>query len=372
MENYVKYRRDLHKIPETFFQEYKTSEYIKNVLKDKPCKMIPVAGTGVLAFFDNSKDETIAFRADIDALGITEDKDSEYKSTHEGFMHACGHDGHMAMLLALSDYLAENYKKYKFNIVLIFQPAEESVGGAKPIIESGELDKLNITKIFGYHVWPEEEIGVITTKAGPLMARTSELTVTVNGKSSHVASADMGVDANEVLAHIICDAYKMRQEELPEGTLSLLRFGTVNGGVVRNIIADKAVAAGSLRTFDDGVFDFLLRRLKEICAENDKKFGSTTVIEATEGYPAVMNDPGLYEDYKEIVKRSGAVFKEREMPHMTGEDFAFYQKKWPGVFAFLGVGLVPALHNNRFDFDEKALKYGIDNFVALLDYYNEK
>ena len=372
MENYVKYRRDLHKIPETFYQEFKTSEYIHNILKDMPCKLTSVAKTGWLAFFDNGKEETIAFRADIDALAIQEAKDSEYKSTHDGVMHACGHDGHMAMLLALADHLAENYTKYKFNVVLIFQPAEESQGGAKPIIETGELDKMNISKVFGFHVWPEAPIGTITTRPGPLMARAAELSLHVTGKSAHVASAELGVDANEVLAHIICDAYKMRAEELPEGALSLLRFGIVQGGDVRNILAEKAEAFGSIRAFDDGIFDYMFKRLTEICAENDAKFGSKTEIRCAEGYPAVMNDPALYEEYKEIVKMAGCEFVEKETPHMTGEDFSFYQKKWPGVFGFLGLGFVPALHNNKFDFDEKALKYGIDTFVTLLDYYNNK
>lgn len=372
MENYVKYRRDLHKIPETYFQEVKTSAYIKNVLKDMPCKVIPVAQTGLLAFFDNGKEETIAFRSDIDALGIKEEGNPEYKSTHEGAMHACGHDGHMAMLLSLADHLAENYKKYKFNVVLIFQPAEESIGGAKPIIESGELDKMNISKVYGFHVWPEAPIGTITTKAGPLMARTSEVSLHVSGKSAHVASAELGVDANEVLAHIICDAYEMRAKELPEGTLSLLRFGTVNGGVVRNILADKAEAFGSVRAFDDNVFDYMMKRLDEICKANDEKFGSHTEIVASEGYPAIMNDEKLFNEYKEILKLANVNFIEREKPHMTAEDFAFYQKKWPGVFAFVGLGNAPALHNNKFDFDEKALKAGIDTFIALLEYYNNK
>ena len=150
-----------------------------------------------------------------------------------------------------------------------------------------------------------------------------------------------------------------------------MRFGTVNGGVVRNILADKAEAFGSVRAFDDEAFDYMLKRLREICVENDAKYGSTTEIVATEGYPAIMNDPTLYEDYKVILKNAGVNFVEREMPHMTAEDFAFYQKKWPGVFAFLGLGYVPALHNNQFDFDEKALKYGIDTFIALLDFYNK-
>lgn len=371
MKNYVKYRRDLHQIPETFFNEHATHDYCLNILSAHPCTTETVLGTGILAYFDNGASETIAFRADMDALALPEAKDLPFKSRNEGCMHACGHDGHMSMLLSLSDYLAENYKKFKFNVLLIFQPAEESDGGASKIIASGVLKKYNITRIFGFHVWPGTPMGTVTTKAGPLMARTSELTLRVTGKSAHCATPESGIDANEVLCHIICDAYKMRETELPSDVLSLLRFGVIKGGDVRNIISQTAVAEGSARAFDDTVFDFMLRRLREICAFYDAKYGTKTEVHATDGYPAVMNDPALYEEYKVILKEAGVNFVEYPKPHMTGEDFAFFQKEYPGVFAFVGLGDVPALHNNQFDFDEEALATGVHVFETILTHYNK-
>lgn len=371
MENFVKYRRDLHKIPEIRMEEHKTSAYIQAVLKNHPCKLETVIGTGILAFYDNNAGETIAFRADMDALNLPEVKETEYKSTHPGTMHACGHDGHMSMLLSLSDYLAQNYTKFQFNVLLIFQPAEESIGGAEQIIASGALDKYNITRIFGYHVWPGAPVGTITTKPGPLMARASELTLTVTGKSAHCATPESGIDANEVLVHIINDAYTMRETELPEGTLSLLRFGVIKGGDVRNILAQKAEALGSVRAFDDGVFDFMMKRLTEICAHYDAKYGSKTEIHATTGYPAVMNDEKLFEEFKTVLSENNINFALFPKPHMTGEDFAFFQKKYPGLFAFVGLGDVPALHNNQFDFDERALETGIKGFIGILEHYNK-
>ena len=370
MENYIQYRRDLHQIPETARQEHKTSAYIGAHLAKLNCQVEQVCGTGFTAFFDNGAADTIAFRGDIDALSIPEETGLPFASQN-GCMHACGHDGHMAMLLALCDYLSENHGKYKFNVLCIFQPAEESIGGAKVICESGALTKRNVSKVFGLHLWPKLDKNTIGSRPGPMMAKASEMTLTVHGKSAHCARPDLGIDALSAAADIIAEINAMKKKEIAPGTEYLLHFGKLTAGDAANIVCETATVLGSVRAFDLGVFDFMVGRIREICADVDSRYGTKTDVHLTEGYPPVNNDPELYEDYKKAMAQAGIPLVEADKT-VIAEDFSEYEVRHPGVFGWLGLGDVPSLHNNKFDFDEAVLETGIKAFRGLLDYFNEK
>lgn len=370
LNNLIQYRRDLHQIPETARQEFKTSEYIGAHLAKLNCQVEKICGTGYLAFFDNGAPETIAFRGDMDALSIKEETGLPFASQN-GCMHACGHDAHMSMMLGLCDYLSENHGKYKFNILAIFQPSEESIGGAKVICETGVFEKRHVTKVFGFHVWPKIPANAVGTVAGPMMAQASELTMTVRGKSAHCGRPDLGIDALSAAADIIAEINAMKKKEIPEGTDYLLHFGAMEAGDAPNIICEKATVRGSVRAFDSKVYDFMVKRINEISQDVAQRYGAKVELELTVPYPPVNNDPALYEEYKKAMAQAGIQVVEAEKT-VIAEDFSEYQLRCPGVFGWLGLGDVPSLHNNKFDFDESIMETGVKGFVALLDYFNQK
>ena len=356
----IDHRRALHQIPELQWELPKTMAYLKAALEPMNCTVFaPVEGS-LCAWFDFGQSTAIAFRADCDALPITECTGADYASTHAGSMHACGHDGHMAILLELAERLSKK-QSLPHNVLLIFQPAEESPGGARIICDTGVLESHNVTAVFGAHLWPALEKGVVHTRVNELMSLACELTVDIYGRSSHNAKASAGLDAT---AAAMSFYRQMRDLEasLPSHVYRLLNFGLFRSGTVRNAISAHAHMEGSLRAFQDEVFEHLRSGLFEIAARVEAETGCTVKITLGDGYPAVLNP-------KEMVERVMAIapVKLLEEPTMTSEDFSWYQRHVPGVFFFLGLGEVPALHSDNFNFDEAVLTKGADFFEKLAE-----
>ncbi|MBR5471337.1 MAG: amidohydrolase [Oscillibacter sp.] len=366
MENVIRYRRELHQIPEVGFCEVQTAAYIREHLSKLSCSWEAVGDTGTIAFFNHGAGEAIAFRADIDALSIAEETGLPFASQN-GCMHACGHDAHMAMLLALADHLSAQGGTYRKNILLIFQPAEEMVGtgGAKQICDAGILERFRVTKIFGLHVWPQVKAGTIAVRPGPLMAQAANLELVVRGKSSHCARPDLGIDALAALADMISELNRYKREDIPVGTEYLLHLGTISGGDAGNIVCQNARAEGNIRAFDPPLFDALCQKVQDTAAEIDRRYGTMTEVRIGTVYPPVFNDAALVEAYKTALTDAGIEVLAAEKT-MISEDFSRYQQRVSGVFAFLGLGDVPALHNNRFDFNEELMRVGVRAFIALL------
>lgn len=353
-------RRALHQIPELELTLPKTAAYLKNVLKPLRCTLTCPMGDAVCAFFDFGKEDAIAFRADMDALPVPEETGLPFASKHPGAMHACGHDGHMATLLELARRL-DKKENLPHNVLLIFQPGEESPGGAKPLCQTGILEKHNVKAVFGLHLWPGIEKGVMHTRPGGLMSRASELNVDVYGKSSHIGNAAAGIDATAAAMEFYRQA-RAAEAALPENVFRLLNFGKFESGTVRNALSAHAHLEGSLRAFDDETFNSLRDKLFAIKAEVEEKFGCRVEIWMSQGYPAVSNDPEMVAQVQNI-----ASLKLLEKPSMTSEDFAEYQKRVPGVFFFLGTGDTAALHATTFNFDEEILLKGADLFEKLAE-----
>lgn len=353
-------RRALHQIPELDRNLPETFAYLNGVLSGLNCRVFsPVTGS-LCAFFDFGKPESIAFRADADALPIAEKTGADYASRHVGCMHACGHDGHMAILLELARRLSEK-RSLPHNVLLVFQSAEETTGGAKDICESGVFAEYNVRAIFGLHLWPGLEVGVIASRKQELMARSSEVTVDIYGKSTHIAKAAEGVDALMAAVEFYQKAMEM-ERKLSDSVFRLLKFGKFQSGTVRNALSAHTHMEGSLRAFQDGVFDGLAAGLADIGRAVEETYGCTVKLHLSDGYPAVMNPPALYDRVQNAVP-----FRELESPSMTAEDFSWYQKSLPGLFFFLGLGDVPALHTDTFDFDEAILLKGADFFEKLAE-----
>lgn len=351
-------RRALHRIPELERQLPKTMAYLKNALDCLNCTLFSPMEGALCAWFDFGREKAIAFRADADALPITETTGKEYASEHPGRMHACGHDGHMAILLELARRLSRE-ECLPHNVLLVFQPAEETTGGAKDLCETGLFSDYRVEAIFGLHLWPGLEAGVIASRTPELMARSCEVDIDIYGKSAHIAKAAQGIDALAAGAALYGRAAALEQS-LPPEVFRLLKFGKFQSGTVRNALSAHTRMEGCLRAFQDSVFDFLQQGLNQAAGQVQEEFGCTVRIHYSSGYPAVMNPPELFGRVREIFP-----LRVLEEPSMTAEDFSWYQRYLPGMFFFLGLGDVPALHSDRFDFDEALLEQGVKLFETI-------
>ena len=351
-------RRALHRIPELGCDLPETLDYVKKSLSGLNCRVFSPIEGALCAFFDFGAEKALAFRADMDALPIQEVNETAYKSLHPGKMHACGHDGHTAMLLELARRLHRKQTN-PWNVLLVFQPAEETIGGAKLICGTGVFAQYHVEAIFGLHLWPGLEAGAIFSRKNELMARASEINVDIYGKSAHIAKASEGVDAIAAGAEFYRRAMAM-EAALPEHIFRLLKFGKFESGTVRNALSAHTHMEGSLRAFQDEIFEGMKEHLNTIGRELEAEYGCRVEIDINSGYPAVLNPGDLCDRVKRVVD-----FTELDTPFMTAEDFAFYQRKLPGMFLFLGTGDGPALHTCNFDFDESILEKGAAFFETL-------
>lgn len=363
MSEALKFRRDLHKIPELGMELPKTYAYIKNVLQTLPCEIFSPIPYSVCAFFDAGREKTVAFRSDMDALPVEEKTGRDFASEYSGRMHACGHDGHMAMLLTFALRLSEIYQTLPNNILLIFQPGEENPGGAGPLCETGFLEKYHVKRIYGCHLWPMLPKGAVASRKNEMMARSSEINIDITGKAAHAAKYKEGIDALEYGAQMLTDIYTMEKEEIGKDVYRLLRFGRMESGTIRNVVSSHTRIEGTMRAFQDEIYDYMKRRIHEIARGYDEKYGLKTEIDINTGYPAVMNDPQLYDETMAFLGQDSVTAL--ETPEMITEDFAYYQKYVPGMFFFLGTGTGIALHADHFDFDEAVLDEGVGLYLKL-------
>ena len=357
------HRRALHRIPELDNQLPETTAYVRAILEALPCQVFsPITGS-VCAFFDAGKQEAVAFRADLDALPVTEATGLPYASEYPGRMHACGHDGHTAMALALAEFTAEHLAELPRNVLFLFQPAEETTGGARQLCESGVLEHYRVRRIFGLHLWPGLPAGTVASRPGPLMARANEVTVTVTGKSVHLSRASEGRDALTAGVAYLQRAYAM-VDQLPPEELRVLRFGKMVSGTVRNAVSGQTVLEGSLRTYREETFLFCRQKLRDIGEAVAAETGCGVEVHLNEGYPAVWNQEALYEL---VCGQLGDLAPQTlEAPALAAEDFSFYQQQVPGVFFFLGTGNTAELHSPEFSFDDASiLPKGVDFLTRL-------
>lgn len=361
IERMIKNRRDLHQIPELELQLPETSRFCKKELDSLSGVIIEPDGVGdsFFYFLDNGKKETLAFRTDMDALPIQENMDIPYKSRHEGRMHACGHDGHMAMMLEFARRLDEIRQELDFNILLVFQAGEESPGGAGLLIKNDCLDPFHIKAIFGIHLWPSVEKGKIAVRPGAQMSKSAEVTIEVEGKSTHVSRYEQGIDAAEISAQLLLKLYEM-EKNLDPDQLRLLRFGTLNAGTACNALAAYGRLYGTLRTFDEDFFRHIQSEIEKICAEMAEKTGARIHVKYSSGYPPLLNHEELTRSLIEKLD-----LQQLEAPDMASEDFSFYQQKFPGTFFFLGLGSEIPLHAQNFTFDESVLINGAELYERI-------
>ena len=372
-------RRDVHKHPELGFEEIRTMEKISSILKSLNIKhKTKIAKTGIIADIDGAdKNFTIAYRADMDALPMDDLKrdlkNCEYSSEEKGKCHACGHDVHIAILTGIAKYFSK--VKPPCNIRLIYQPAEETIGGAKPMIDEGALDNVNV--IYGLHVRSEIKAGQISVKYGVMYASSNMFDIKIFGKSSHGAKSYEGTDAIIIASNILNQLHNFISA-FTDGSMRL-HVGTIKGGSARNVVADFVQMEGIIRMLcDDETREKRLTMIEKIILNTADSFNAKAEFINMPSYPAIIN----HAEAVDIVKESGFsvlgkenVFIE-ENANMTTEDFSYYLQKVSGAFFSLGVSnenLNIPIHNGLFDIDERAINIGVNiQIVNVYETYNKK
>jgi amidohydrolase len=364
-------RRDLHQYPELGLQEFNTARKVEGVLKALGLETrMFVNGTGVRGFLRGSEPgETIALRADMDALPIQEETDLPYQSQNKGVMHACGHDAHIAMLLGAATILSEMRKELKGNVAFIFQPAEEIGAGAKAMVEEGALEGAN--RIFGLHVYSILPFGTLGYRPGPLMAAGDFFDVKITGKGGHGGLPHLTVDPIVIAANAISTLQTIVSREVDPVESAVISICKMNGGEAYNVIPETATFGGTIRSHKPELREGLPRRIKEILDGLVSGMRGSYELTLMSKFPATINDEEMTAF---VVKVAKEILGEDKLsllrPLMGSEDFSFYLQKVPGTFAFLGVenkdkGIIYPHHHPKFNIDEDILPLGTALHVAV-------
>lgn len=358
-EDMVIIRRHLHMNPELSFKEVKTAQYIIDFYAELGIEVTSsVGGNGVVARIKGGKPgKTVALRADFDALPIQDEKDVPYKSTVPGVMHACGHDGHTATLLQLAKAMYEMHEDLSGEYVFIHQHAEEyAPGGAKPMIEDGCLDGVDV--IFGTHLWSLTDLGTIEYLAGPVMAAADRFNIVVQGAGGHGAAPHQTKDAIAIGAQLVTNLQQIVSRRVNPTESAVLSVGSFVADNAFNVIADSAKLGGTVRTFNPAIRDLMELEIKRVVDGTALANDCTIQLTYERGYPAVVNHEIETAFLKEIAEDIPGVEQVAETkPHMGGEDFAYYLEKVPGTFFFTGARPAESFphHHPKFDFDENAM-----------------
>ena len=353
-------RQALHRIPELDHTLPKTIAYLEQALAPLKCQTFQPIDGALCAFFDFGAATSIAFRAEMDALPIKEKTKLPFTSQHPNVMHACGHDGHMAILLELARRL-DKKDALAHNVLLVFQPSEETTGAARAICSTKLFKKHKTEAIFGLHLWPGLDKGQIYSRRNEMMSRSCEVHVEIQGRAAHISRADQGIDA---LAAGVDFYRRVRALEgaLPKHVLRVLNFGKLESGSACNVLSETTVLDGSLRTFQDDIFYSLRAGIVSAGKTVERNSGCTVSVTMNEGYPTLVNPSKLFDKVQNVVE-----FRELAMPSLITEDFAWYQQTLPGMFFFLGVGETSVLSADDFNFDESVLEKGADFFEELAE-----
>ena len=370
----VDLRRRLHRIPEPGFREVRTAALIRKTLSGWRIPFRPLCGTGTVALIEGARrGPTILIRADIDGLPLREETRAPYASTIPGMMHACGHDGHAAMALVAARLLWKRRGALRGAVKVMFQPAEEGPGGARPMIQAGVLERPKVDAAFAIHLRNDLAVGKVGVGSGPVYASSDEFRITVTGRGGHAARPHLTVDPVVAAAQIVTASQNIVSRQVDPLRGAVVTFGTVQGGTKPNIIPDRVEMQGTLRTFDERVRRQLMVDLKRIGKNVAAALRASVDVEFRRMYPSVVNDPPLAERVRTVLRDAlGARAVVDHGRSMAGEDMAFVLREVPGVYLFVGSmnrakGLDQPHHCARYEFDEAALAVGVETWLAIAD-----
>jgi len=368
-------RRDLHAHPELAFTEQRTADIVAQRLKGWGIEVHRGLGkTGVVGVLKNGKGKrAVGLRADMDCLPIEEANSFDYKSTHPGRMHACGHDGHTTMLLGAARYLAET-RKFDGTVVLIFQPAEEGGGGGQVMVQEGLFERFPADEVYALHNWPYMPPGKIAVRPGPMMAATDEIQITIRGRGGHAAVPQLVVDPVVAAAQVISALQTIASRNvnpLDAVVVSICSLQTSQLGAF-NVVPESVRMIGTVRSFRPETRDLAERKVKLIAAKTAEALGASAEVEYARGYPATVNserEARFAASVGERIFGKGNVITDAE-PTMGGEDFSYMLQARPGAYVWLGQGGGPGgcfLHNPNFDFNDEVIPLGAGYLAALVE-----
>lgn len=373
----VKDRRHLHRHPELSFMEKETSAYVADRLHKLGIEVSRGAsGFGLIGKILGSKPgKTVALRADMDALPIQDEKECDYASTVPGVMHACGHDGHTAVLLAVAEYYSRRREELAGEIRLIFQPAEEVCpGGALNMIEAGALDGVDV--IYGVHLWTPIPVGKAGSAPGPFMASTDEFFIEIRGRGGHGGMPHKTVDSVVAGSALVLQLQTVVSRAVDPLAPAVVTIGSIQGGTAQNIVADRCRLAGTVRCFDEETRTLIRDRTRQIAEATAAAYGADATVEYMMGYPSLVNDPVEYERFYGNAALEAGLTPEMSERIMPAEDFAYYLRRVPGCFMLVGAGnpekgAVYPHHHPKFDIDEEAMLHAASLLIAMRDAYCE-
>ena len=368
------WRRDLHRRPELGFEEHETAAFVSECLRGIALEVTTgIAKTGVVGVLRATKPARppVLLRADMDALPIVEIPGRPYGSEIAGKMHACGHDGHMAMLLGAASVLASVRERLDRDVVFCFQPGEEGFGGAEAMIRAGVLSEHGVGEVYGLHLWSLFPVGTVQVRSGPTMAAQDEFVATMIGKAGHGAMPHEARDPVVAAAHAVVALQSVVARSIDPVQPAVVSVGSLHAGTAANVIPEVATMHGTLRSFDEGVRETLRRRVREVLEGAASAAGCRVDFTLHAGYPAVVNDA----EAVERVRRHAALVVGAEnvvnpAPMAAAEDFAYFLQKVPGAFAFIGAGnvergITAPHHAPSFDIDESALPIGTELLARI-------
>ncbi len=366
------WRRHLHAHPETAFEERETAAFVASRLEDFGMRVTRgIAGTGVVGTLANGSGPAIGLRADMDALPIMEANTFAHRSRRPGCMHACGHDGHTAMLLGAAQYLAET-RRFRGTVQLIFQPAEENEGGGRAMIEDGLFDRFPVAAVFGLHNWPGLAVGTMAARAGPVMAASDIFEVVINGCGSHAAMPHLGVDPVLVAAAIVGALQTIPSRGIHPAEAAVVSVTRMMAGDIWNVIPDRATLGGTTRALTPSVHATLEPAIRRIVAGVAAAFGAMAEVRYERRYPPTVNDAEA--THRAAAAATAVVGSEQvdrdAPPSMGAEDFAFMLQARPGAYLWIGNGLGHegcTLHSPHYDFNDDILPIGASYWATLVE-----
>ena len=372
----VAWRRRLHQRPELGFKEKLTADFVSQKLQAWGIEhQTGIAKTGIVATIKSDRPgPVLAIRADMDALPIQEENDVPYRSQHDGVMHACGHDGHTAIALGTAYYLSGHRQDFSGTVKMIFQPAEEGPGGAKPMIEEGALKNPDVDAIIGLHLWNNLPLGTVGVRSGALMGAVECFRAQILGRGGHGAMPDQTIDSVVVSAQIVNALQTIVARNVNPLESAVVTVGELHAGTAMNVIADTARMSGTVRYFNPALEDYIGKRIEEIIAGVCQSHGANYELDYWRLYPPVINDAQIAELVRsvasEVVETPAGIMPTCQT--MGGEDISFFLQEVPGCYFFLGSAnpekdLAYPHHHPRFDFDETALGMGVEIFVRCVE-----
>lgn len=367
----IEWRRDFHENPELGFEEYRTSKVIKDFLDKEGIPYIEVAKTGVCAIIKGTAEgaesgKTIAIRGDIDALPLQDNKSCSYSSKVQGKMHACGHDAHTTIVLGAAKILNRYKHMLKGNIKLLFEPAEETVGGARYMIKEGVLEEPKVDAVIGLHVSEAIEAGKVGIKQGVFNAASNPFTIKIKGKGGHGAHPEDTIDPVVIASNIIVSLQSIVSREIPPVYPAVITVGSIHGGTAQNIIPEEVEIKGIMRTMKSEHREYVKKRLCEVVNGICAAMRGKAEIDIEESYPCLYNDDNMVALLKETATEllGEENVQMLEHPSMGVESFAYFSMERPAVFYFLGSanfekGITNPAHGTLFDIDERCLPVGV-------------